>query len=442
MQVLGASRCDERGALVVDVKLPSRGHLDANAMRVVGRLERAGYEAYLVGGCVRDLLIGRRPKDFDVATEAHPREVKRLFRNGRIIGRRFKLVHVVYGPNVVETSTFRAAPPEQPPEGADAPTVDELMIVDDNEFGTAAEDAQRRDFTINGLFLDPIEGEIIDYVDGLDDIEARVIRTIGDPRVRIAEDPVRILRAIKFASRIGFSIHADTWDAMVEHAEGLRQAAAPRVVEEILRLLQSGHAHEAFELVDRVGALPVLLPALARWRNACGAGDADDDVRWRVLSALDERVQRGDAPTTAFCLAALFAPAYLDAWQEHSADHEHHIDTEALHLAARLLSPLSAVARLSRRDVGQAKRLLANQPRFVEEPSRRFKPLLFAHAPEFDESLDLLALRIQAGCEEREVLDTWLERREEAREMPSEEVERERKKRRRRRRRRRSSRKA
>jgi poly(A) polymerase len=455
VHVLRSSRCDERGALVVDVRLPRREHLDPNALRVVSRLVRSGFEAYLVGGCVRDLLIGRRPKDFDVATEAHPREVKRLFRNGRIIGRRFKLVHVVYGGDVVETATFRAAPKSLRDGGGDDdddddPTVDDLMIVDDNEFGTAAEDALRRDFTINGLFLDPLEGEIIDYVDGLEDVESRLIRTIGDPRVRIAEDPVRIMRAIKFASRLDFTIHKDTWDAMVEHAGGLAQAAAPRVVEEILRLLQSGHSRVAFSLLDKVGALPILLPALVRWRSDTAgietdAADGDDgdlppldrSDGWAVLAALDERIRRGEAPTTSFCLAALFAPAFLEAWEE-IRDEEHHSDIDAVRLAARLLTPLSAVARLSRRDVAQAKRLLANQPRFTQSASKRFKPLMFVHTSEFDESLDLLALRIRAGCEERAVLDRWLERREEARDMPHEAVERQKPKRRPRRRRRRS----
>lgn len=449
VHVLRSSYCNERGALVVDVRLPRRDHMDPNALRVVSRLVQSGFEAYLVGGCVRDLLIGRRPKDFDVATEAHPREVKRLFRNGRIIGRRFKLVHVVYGGDVVETATFRA-PPRNLRGDDDDPTVDDLMIVDDNEFGTAAEDALRRDFTINGLFLDPLEGEIIDYVDGLEDVEARLIRTIGDPRVRIAEDPVRIMRAIKFASRLDFTIHPETWEAMVEHAEGLAQAAAPRVVEEILRLLQSGHSRVAFSLLDKVGALPILLPALVRWRSDTAGVETDpvdgDDGDlppldrsdgWAVLAALDERIRRGEAPTTSFCLAALFAPAFLEAWEE-VRDEEHHSDIDAVRLAARLLTPLSAVARLSRRDVAQAKRLLANQPRFTQIPSKRFKPHMFVHTSEFDESLDLLALRIRAGCEERSTLDRWLERREEAREMAPEVVERQRPKRRPRRRRRRS----
>lgn len=171
-------------------------HLDRDAKRVVKRLQQGGFEAYFVGGCVRDLLIGRRPKDFDVATDARPTEVRRLFRNCRIIGRRFKLAHIFYGDHIIETATFRAEPREQP--GDD----DELLIVDDNEYGTAESDAKRRDFTVNALFLDPTTHEIHDFVKGMSDLEDRVLRTIGDPEVRLAEDPVRILRAIKFSARL------------------------------------------------------------------------------------------------------------------------------------------------------------------------------------------------------------------------------------------------
>ena len=169
------------------------GDVDQDALRVLSRLQRSGFEAYLVGGCVRDLLLGRKPKDFDLATAAHPRQIRRLFRNGRIIGRRFRLVHVVYGEHVVETATFRREPPS-----GDNGDDDDLLIREDNVFGTAGEDARRRDFTINGLFYDPAAGVIHDWVDGLVDLEAGILRTIGDPTIRLPEDPVRILRAIKF----------------------------------------------------------------------------------------------------------------------------------------------------------------------------------------------------------------------------------------------------
>ena len=203
-----AARPDCPGARTVRAEAIDAAMLDQDALRVISRLRRSGHEAYLVGGCVRDLMVGRAPKDFDVATDAHPRAIKRLFKNGRIIGRRFRLVHIHYGQHIVETATFRADPfsretPEEEREsdadGAGAPAEreepDDLLITEDNEFGTAEQDARRRDFTVNALFLDPLQHVIHDYVGGLTDLEAGLLRTIGDPLVRLAEDPVRILRA-------------------------------------------------------------------------------------------------------------------------------------------------------------------------------------------------------------------------------------------------------
>ena len=189
-----------------------------------------------------------------------PRQVKRLFRNGRIIGRRFKLVHIVYGSHIIETATFRGDPEEQ--------DSDDLLITDDNTFGTAASDARRRDFTINGLFYDPFEREILDYVGGLEDLEDGVLRTIGKPRVRMAEDPVRILRAIKFATRLGFRIEDGTWEAMCLHAPELVRSAPPRVLEEILRILRSGTALGAFRMMRACGALQALLPLVDAFLGA------------------------------------------------------------------------------------------------------------------------------------------------------------------------------
>ena len=246
-----------------------RASLNQNALRVISVLQRkGGFEAYLVGGCVRDLLLGRRPKDFDVATSAHPRQIKKLFHNGRIIGKRFRLVHVAFEGQIVETATFRRAP--QRGEGDDG----DLLIVDDNEFGSAGEDALRRDFTINALFLDPNRDELIDYVGGLDDLEAGVLRTIGEPRVRMAEDPVRILRAIKFATRLGFRIDDDTWDAMCSNARELERSAKPRVIEEILRLLRSGTALGAFRMMRACGALRVILPHIDEYLGPRESSDS------------------------------------------------------------------------------------------------------------------------------------------------------------------------
>ena len=232
--------------------------IDVDALKVVRRLQRFGYEAYLVGGCVRDLLLDREPKDFDVATSATPEQIKTTFRNCRIIGRRFRLAHIFFGRKIIETSTFRA-PPQVDPEAEG----EEAIIWRDNVFGTAEEDARRRDFTINGLFYDPVAGKVIDTVDGLEDLRSERVRTIGDPRVRFQEDPVRILRAVKFATRLQIQIEQETQQAMVEFRSLIASCAMPRVLEEIFRLQGSGHAVPAFRMMHELGVLAVLFPELS-----------------------------------------------------------------------------------------------------------------------------------------------------------------------------------
>src|SRR5438067_4837656 len=235
--------------------------LDPDAVKVVRRLRRAGFTAYLVGGCVRDLLLGIRPKDFDVATSAHPNQVKETFRNSRLIGRRFRLAHVFFrGGKIIEVSTFRTNPLD---ELQDLPQ--DLLIRHDNVFGTAEEDARRRDFAINGLFYDVDEGKVIDYVGGKEDLKSRSIRTIGRPGVRMREDPVRILRAIRFAAKCAFEVEPETFTAMKAHVQEIPRCAPPRVLEEVLKLLRSGAARRSFELLRQVGALKILLPPVAAY---------------------------------------------------------------------------------------------------------------------------------------------------------------------------------
>lgn len=226
--------------------------IDADALRVVQKLLSNGYQAYLVGGCVRDLLLGRAPKDFDVATSATPNEIRAVFRNSRIIGRRFRLAHVVFGRKIIETSTFRANPRDSSDDDGDD---GDLLITRDNVFGTEVEDAMRRDFTINGLFYDIEQQAVIDHVAGLADLDARLVRTIDDPAVRFQEDPVRMLRAIKFAARLGLTIEPDTYDALVAWRGEIRRASAPRVLEELYRLLRGGAAHRSMELLLETGIL-------------------------------------------------------------------------------------------------------------------------------------------------------------------------------------------
>ncbi len=406
--------------------------LDQDALRVISRLERHGFEAYLVGGCVRDLLVGRIPKDFDLATNAHPRQIKRLFRNGRMIGRRFKLMHIYYGNHIVETATFRREPyaREEADEG-------DLLITEDNQYGTAEEDAQRRDFTVNGLFLDPTRGRIIDFVGGLDDLEKSLLRTIGDPVVRMAEDPVRILRAVKFATRLGFRIEDGTWDAMCSLAPLLARSAPPRVLEEILRLLRSGTSLGALRMLRKCGALKVVLPAIDAFLDRCG--EAHEDKRaeylWRLLEALDADVHAGYTPTTAVCIALLFSPL-IDLRSDEDAAAHPGAPPDLLRITTDVLEPLTISSRLPRKDCGRARRILLQQRRFTQPSTKRFRPLAFMRSEEFPEALDLFRLRAAARGQGWDIYEGWLARRDLALKAPPEELASEGRPRRRRRRRR------
>ncbi len=285
--------------------------LDTDAVKIVRRLRRHGFEAYLVGGGVRDLLLGRTPKDFDIATSARPEEVKRLFRNCRIIGRRFRLAHVFFREKIIEVSTFRAM--VDPVENGSG---DDLLIRNDNVFGTAEQDAVRRDFTINGLFYDVERGEVIDYVSGREDLERRVIRTIGDPDIRFREDPIRMLRAVKFASRLGFQLDPVTEAALRRHRKDVLRSAPPRVMEEILRLLGGGASRASFRLLAETGSLGVLLPELQNLWVLEQEGNTVAANLWgnieAHLAALDLFDKGRRSVSNAVLVGALAMPLLLD----------------------------------------------------------------------------------------------------------------------------------
>ncbi len=297
---------------IVPFQLP-QDRIDADAARVVKRLTQARHKAYLVGGCVRDLLLDRTPKDFDVATDARPNEVRSLFRNCRIIGRRFRLAHVMFGPNkIIEVATFRKDPTIEAPDADGDGDADEqdLLIRHDNVFGTPPEDAARRDFTMNALFLDLERREVVDYVGGLADIEHRVIRTIGDADVRFREDPVRILRAIKFAARLDLGIEPDVYDAMVAHREDLLRTARPRLLEEMLRLMRHAASRRSVWLAWETGVLATVLPHLAAWID--DHPDASSRL-WTRLAAIDARTKKGDLPSDATLFTALTLDPALES---------------------------------------------------------------------------------------------------------------------------------
>lgn len=255
----------------------SRKNIDSDAIRVLYRLSRAGYRAYLVGGGVRDLLLGRQPKDFDVGTDAKPNEIRRLFRNCFLIGRRFRLAHIVFGKKIIETSTFRKTP-SKIPEGEDK------IQHDDNTFGTPEQDAYRRDFTINGIFYDISDFSVIDHVGGLKDLQKKIIRTIGNAAERFQEDPVRMMRAVKFASRLEFKIERSTLSALRKHHSDILKASPPRVCEEIFRLFGFGAGERAFRLMYEIGMMHDLFPKLADFIDRNGKGKCKT---WDYLRAAD-----------------------------------------------------------------------------------------------------------------------------------------------------------
>ena len=334
--------------------------IDPEAAKVVQRLRRFDHAAYLVGGCVRDLLLGGKPKDFDVATSATPNELRQRFRNCRIIGRRFRLAHIFFGSKIIETATFRANPNEsegESSEGSGDGESQDLLIRRDNVFGTAEEDARRRDFTINGLFYDLESGEVIDYVSGMADIEARLVRTIGDPDIRFREDPVRILRAVKFAARCNLTIEPETYRRMLDHAEELQKCAQARVSEEIYRLLRAGAAKRSVELLLETTLLRQLIPAIDK---ALEADDSDAEARlvkarfWAYLAALDRSTVRRDTPpSNALILAALLFPKLRDALHPDTNS----IDDIGLFVARAIAAPVEQI-KASRRDSDLAQRIL------------------------------------------------------------------------------------
>jgi poly(A) polymerase len=341
---------------VVYPKELDEDRIDPDAAKVVRRLVRHGYEAYLVGGCVRDLLVERAPKDFDVATSARPDDVRRLFRNSRIIGRRFRLVHVLFGGGkVIETATFRRAPTQEETD------TDDPLIRTDNVFGEAFQDAARRDFTINGLFYDLEQRVVLDWVGGMPDIERRTVHTIGDPCLRFREDPVRILRAIKFAAKLDFGISPEVYDAIVECRGALARAAKPRLFEELLRLLREGAAHRAIWLAWETGVLDVLLPELSTYLY--DLGDAEDSV-FKLLSEIDRRTKAREAPLDDVVLMAVLLNGPLREACSGTRDR--------VEAAYRFLETIVDRLNMPRRIAEPVRRVAAILPRIEEGRSGRF----------------------------------------------------------------------
>jgi poly(A) polymerase len=415
------------------------GHIDPDAMKVVRRLLQAGHEAYLVGGCVRDLYLGRNPKDFDVATSATPEAIRKAFRNSRVIGRRFKLAHVFFGPKIIETSTFRTAPLQDD---------DDPLITHDNEWGTVEDDARRRDFTINGLFYDVESRKIVDFVDGMEDLDHGVVRTIGDPELRFREDPVRMIRAIKFAARLDFQIEPATWQALLDVAPDIVRSSRARLLEEIYKLMRSGASRRCFELLLEAGLLHRIMPdytcqfgtqrgddGLAALQAGlhptaappppAAAGDSspeqdqdqdqeqdqdgDDEggsepraaaLLWRYLDALDDYIRETREDVVNGVLqAVLFAPLV-------AGEMIHGSRPQLDRAIERVMTPVGAAFGVARRDRELARQILMAHRRMTDQRKRRRRSSL-AQRQYFHDALIFMGMSVRALGDDGSELSHW-----------------------------------
>jgi len=380
----------------------SRRDIDPDALKVLYRLRQFDHIAYLVGGSVRDLLLGRRPKDFDIGTSAHPYQVKKLFRNCWIIGRRFRLAHVRFGTKVIEVATFRrqvepgeeivaeGVPVPASHPGADGPAArdDENthLIHRDNTFGTPEEDAFRRDFTINALFYDIATFSVIDYVGGLDDLKRGVVRAIGDPEVRMREDPVRMMRAVALAARLGFAVDAPVLEAIRRHRRELARSSAPRLLEEYYKILRAGSAEKTFRDLAALGLIEPISKELHH-----GAAEP----LWRSLGALDSyRRQFEAAPdtlTNPILLGTLLVPlgVPLHATRHDPADPDGR---------RRPQGPRLGDLPLARRDIERLRQILGLQRRLRDLGASARAQRALTHRAIFREAL--IWLEIHGGSPE------------------------------------------
>ena len=383
----------------------SRKQIDPDALKVLYRLSTAGYKAYLVGGSVRDLLLGRTPKDFDIGTDAHPSALRRTFRNCRLIGRRFRLAHILFADGkVIEVATFRRRPDPTGPAGT------EILMTSDNTFGTARQDALRRDFTINGLFYDISDFSVIDYVGGLEDLEAGLVRTIGDAETRFREDPVRMMRAVEFASRLGFAITPDAYEAILECRKEILKSAPPRVTEELLQSLKGGHALPTFLLLREVGLLDVLLPELA---DVLREIDPDHPhgtghLFWALLDVIDAERRRGRVFDDATLFAVFFLPIVRARVRAAAPDGDP--DPGLLgRILDETVSPTAIRMALPHAVSHRIQQALAMVGRFSHRPDQRVATRRIVFREAFPTALDIFDLGAMATGRGEELVGEWRE---------------------------------
>jgi poly(A) polymerase len=388
----------------------SRAALSGAALKVLYRLREAGFKAFLVGGSVRDLLLGLAPKDFDVATDARPEQLRKLFRNCRLIGRRFRLAHVFFGAEIIEVATFRAAAAPAEVDDEDHRELDDARATDntgrilrDNVYGTIEEDVWRRDFTANALYYNIADFSIWDYVGGVNDVASRTLRLIGDPVQRYREDPVRLLRAARFAAKLGFSLHLDTRAPMQELAPLLAGVPAARLFDETLKLFLSGHAVASLDRLREFSLLEPLLPGVA----TVLAGDpAAPEARLLIqgLEATDLRINEQKSVTPTFLFAVLLYGPISAYARERRAQGVGESQALAEACERAIADQVRRVA-VPKRFTVPVRELYALQPRFARRDGRRALALL--QHPRFRAGYDFFALTAAAGGADPEIAAWW-----------------------------------
>jgi poly(A) polymerase len=375
--------------------LISRKMMSEEVLKVLYRLKSQGHLAYLCGGGVRDLLLGIRPKDFDVATDAHPGRLKKIFRNARLVGKRFRLAHMVFKDGkIIEVSTFRKKPDFQEAQN------ESLLIRRDNTFGTPAQDALRRDFTINALFYNIADFSVIDYVGGMQDLQQQLIRSVGDPFIRSQEDPIRICRGIRFAAHLGFRIEESTWQAMVEHGPKVAACAPPRIQEELLRLMRGKAVAQGFRLLQKAGVLKSILPELDYPKEK----RSQPVLLWALLEAFDGLHETLQPCEDALLWSVVFLEPLFQQLDDLPPDQTaFEKGQEYLNISWIRLNIPNAVRNQAFHMLLNVQTILSIQD---EKGLKRRKGRILAR-PDFDQTMKLLKIYVRASGIDQSLVDEW-----------------------------------
>ena len=388
----------------------SRRNISSAAVKVLYRLKDEGYTAYLAGGGVRDLLLNRNPKDFDVATNATPEQIRKIFRNCRLVGRRFRLAHILFRGEVIETSTFRAPVPEEDAENGCSDSTfmasETGMVMRDNIFGTPKEDARRRDFTINALFYNIADFSVIDYAGGLKDLEKKIIRVIGDPDKRFAEDPVRMLRAARFAGTLGFEVEQAAYDSVCRNKDLLEHAAPSRMYEEVQKLFFCGHAKAVFRHLEQTGLLHPMFHDFAHWIDA---DRARHDWVNQTLEQMDRWRTAGLRVHPALLFALVFGE-YHEFLINQLMEGGMSAHDAARHAVHDHLKGMCENVRVPKTVIYQVSDLMSNQLRFHK--TRGHRPKRFKQSRGFLDAFLYIKISSKAHNRNLEQLDFWNEQRQ------------------------------